>query len=99
MASRAGFLDKQLFPGDDGIDIFSGGSRKPGRIIVRIHDGDPAPHDGVVRAAILRTKKVVAPRLRGTEPHGVVMTGDDVHLYAERRNEKVEDDILTGEDK
>src|SRR5580704_6630894 len=50
----------------------------------------------MVCAAILRTEKLVAARLSGTEPHGVVVARHNVHLYAESRNEKVVDNVFAG---
>ena len=97
MASAAGLLGKQFFSRDDGIDVFARRPGKPRGVVRRLHDGDPSAHDGVVCAAILRTEEMVAAGFRGTEPHGVVMAGDDVHFHAKRRNEKVVDDVLTGE--
>src|SRR5271169_1620012 len=38
-----------------------------------------------------------AARLRGTEPHSIVMSRHGVHLHAERGDEKVVDDVFTGE--
>src|ERR1700723_3733982 len=97
MAGAAGLFGKQLLASDNWIDVLSRGPGKPRSVIGRLHDGDPAAHDGVVCAAILRTEKFIASRFGGTEPHGVVVAGHDVHLHAECRNVKVVDDVFPGE--
>src|SRR3979490_2132857 len=85
MASDAGFFGKEFFAGDDGIGASAGGTGKPRGIVGRLHDGNPATHEGVVRATVLRTKEMVT-------------AGNDVHFHAEGGNEKVVDDVLAGQD-
>src|SRR6266566_4934572 len=51
----------------------------------------------MIRSAILRTEKVVAARLGWAEPHGVVMSRNNVHFHAERGNVEIVNDVLAGE--
>src|SRR5258708_15084751 len=84
VTSDAGSFGKELLAGNDGIGASAGRAGKPCGIVRRLHDGDPAAHQGMVGAAVLRAKEVVTAGLPGPEPHSVVMPGDDVHLHAER---------------
>src|SRR5258706_16350616 len=52
----------------------------------------------MICAAILLAEEVVAPGLGGTEPHRIVMAGNDVHLDAESGDRKVVNDVFTGQD-
>src|SRR6266404_1029165 len=52
----------------------------------------------MICAAILLAEEVVAPGLGGTEPHRIVMAGNDVHLDAESGDRKVVNDVFAGQD-
>src|SRR4029077_18732947 len=94
----AGFLGEEFLAGDNRIGSGVGGAGKPGGVIHRLHDGDPSAHDCVICTAILLAEEVVAPGLGGTEPHGVVVARDNVHLDAKGGHGEIVNDILAGED-
>src|SRR6267378_6932171 len=52
----------------------------------------------MICAAILLAEEVVAPGLGGTEPHRIVVAGNDVHLDAESGDGKVVNDVFAGQD-
>src|ERR1700732_3266508 len=98
MTCGASLLDEKLFAGNDRIRRGIGGTGKPSGILGGLHYSYPSAHNRVICAAILLAKKVIAPGLGGTKPHGVVVTGDNVHLDAEGGNRKVVNDVFAGED-
>src|SRR6202166_2653333 len=83
MAGDAGSFSEQLLARNKRVGFGACRTGKPCGVVALFHDGDPAGHYGVIGAAILRTIQTITPGFCGTEPHGVVVAGDDVHLYAE----------------
>ena len=98
MASAAGLFGIKLLARHHRIGVPTGGAGEPRGVVRRLQDRDPAAHQSMIRAAILRTKEVVTSGLGGAEPHGVVMARDDVHFHAERGNEEVMNNVLAGHD-
>jgi len=98
MARATGFFDEEFFTGDDGIHIAAGRTGEPRGVVRRLHDGDPTAHHGVVRAAILRAKEMIAASFGGAKPHGVVVARDDVHFDAESGDVEIVNDVFAGED-
>src|SRR4029077_2620744 len=99
MAGGARLLDKELLAGDDGIGGGIGRAGEPGGVLHGLHYGNPSAHDCVIRTAILLAEEVVAPGLGGSEPHGVVVAGNNVHLDAKGGDGKIVNDVFTGKDK
>src|SRR6202030_3326677 len=98
MARDAGPFSEQLLARDERVGLRACRTGKPCGVVALLHDGDPAGHYGVIGAAVLRTIQTITPGFRGTEPHGVVMAGDDVHLYAERRDREIVNYVLASHD-
>ena len=98
MAGDAGFFREQFFPGLQRIAGRSCGPGQPRGVIRRLHGGNPAAHQRVIGAAILRTVQAVMARHGGPEPHGVVMARHHVHLHAKRRDGEIVDHIFAGHD-
>src|SRR5258707_12819016 len=98
MTGIASLLDEQLLSGGDRISRSVGGTGQPSGIVHRLHNGYPAAHKGMICAAILLAEKVVAAGLGGTEPHGVVVAGNNVHLDAKGRDGKIVNNVFAGED-
>src|SRR5262245_27006659 len=57
-------------------------------------DIDPPDHAGMPRPAQFSAGKLIAPRLRGLEPHQDLTPWDGVLLYTERRDKEAVDDVL-----
>src|ERR1700692_2137032 len=84
MAGDTGSFSEQLLARDERVSFRACRTGKPGGVIALLHDGDPASHNRVIGAAVLRTIQTITPGFCGTEPHGVVVAGDHIHLYAKR---------------
>src|SRR5262249_33127963 len=97
MASNAGILAEKLFTNFDRVP--TSGTRKPRGVIGGLHHSDPTNHDGVVGAAILRAEEMVPAGSSGTEPHGVVVAGNDIHLDAEGGDGEVMNYVFAAHDK
>src|ERR1700692_2137242 len=80
MASNAGSFGEQLLARDERVGFRACRTGKPGSVVALLHDGDPAGHNRVIGAAVLRTIQTITPGDRRTEPHGVVMAGDHITL-------------------
>ncbi len=64
-------------------------------LVVRLaHHGDPSDHTGMLGSAIFGAEEVIASRLSGGEPHGVIAAGNHVVLHAERRDKETVNDVL-----
>src|SRR5215510_15664482 len=60
-------------------------------------DIDPPDHAGMPRPAQFSAGKLIAPRLRGLEPHQDLTSWDGVLLETERRHKEAVDDIIAAQ--
>src|SRR5215831_5551518 len=65
-------------------------------ISVRV-DIDPSDHAGMPRPTQFSAGKLIAPRLRGLEPHQDLTSWDGVLLETERRHKEAVDDIIAAQ--
>src|ERR1700722_7039892 len=98
MAGDAGSFGEQLLARNERVGFRACRTGKPGSVIALLHDGNPAGHNRVIGAAVLRAIQTITPGFGGTEPHGVVMAGDHVHFYAERWDGEIVNYVLTSHD-
>src|SRR5712664_2505113 len=98
MTRVASLLDEELLSGGDRIRGGVRGAGQPSGIVHGLHYGYPPAHKGMIRAAILLAEKVIAAGLGGTEPHGVVVAGNNVHLDAKGRDGKIVNNVFAGKD-
>src|ERR1700730_9293100 len=96
MASDAGFFREYLFARNERVGFRACRTGQPRSVVALFHDGDPTGHYRVIGAAILRTIQTITAGFCGTEPHGVVVAGDHVHLYAERWHGEIVNYVLAG---
>src|SRR5204863_6525033 len=72
--------------------------REPLRMFLRLHHEYRPHHAGVIRPAILRTKKAIFPRSRGREPFRGVAPGNDILLATKIGNKEIVDHVLRRHD-